>query len=411
MEKRNLVVIGCGRQAAAMVYDFCRWGKDGFDDFILADRDGAQIKKLKARVTAALKQDAVAAPRFIAKQIDATKPAQLQRLLKGARLVMSSSHYAINPLVAKAAISAGVCYGDLGGYLDSSLKIQKMGPAALKKNIFVAPDLGLAPGFANILAGWGLKNLESGMDLAIYCGGLPERPVGPLGYKIVFAVEGLWGTHFGKTTILRNGQPAQVDNLSEVESVDSPAGVLEAFITNGALATAPWAMKDRVRNYIYKTLRYPGYVEKFGFLRDLGLTEAKPVAIGRSAVAPRELLGKLFLQKLSYPEVRDRVVLRVDAEGVLKSSGRPVRTVFEAAEHCDEKLGFSAMERTTGFPAAIAAQMLLKAGAKGFVLQEEVIDTEAFIEELKKRNINVTQREEICRQPKPEKNQALTAVS
>ena len=314
-------------------------------------------------------------------------------------------------MVAKAAVSAGVNFADLGGYLESSLEIQKLSRAARKKGIFLAPDLGLAPGLSNILAGWGLRAMEPGMDLGIYCGGLPERPVGPLGYKIVFAVDGLWGTHFGKTVILRDGKPFEVETLTEVEPVDFPSiGKLEALITSGALATAPWTLGGKVRNYAYKTLRYPGYTEKIRLLRDLGLTQTKPRKVGRVSVVPRELLSQLFFEKLAFPEVRDFVALRVTAEGVLISSQERKRVVFEALEWADPRLGFSAMERTTGFPAAIAAQMLLRQPVSGFVIQEEAIDTDRFIDELKKRNIQVTRREQPCQQPKSEKNPQLAAA-
>ncbi|MBI2070559.1 MAG: saccharopine dehydrogenase NADP-binding domain-containing protein [Elusimicrobia bacterium] len=401
---RFIVVIGCGRQAAAIVYDLARYGRDIADTLVLADRDPKQIRTLTGRVRRALVKDHLPLPKITAKRIDAKNAAQLNSLIRGAKAVISSSHYSLNPVIARAAVGAGVPFGDLGGYLESSLAIQKLDAAARKKGIFLAPDLGLAPGLANVLAGWGLAHMDRDLRLSIYCGGLPEKPVGPLGYKIVFAVEGLWGTHFGQTVILEGGRPKEVQALGDVEEIDfGVLGRLEAFITGGALATAPWTLRNRVHRYVYKTLRYPGYTDKMKFLADLGLTDDKVISVGDVRVSPRQLLGRLFYERLAFPETRDLVALRVTAEGRLNNSDRYEKTVFEMIEHADDRLGFSAMERTTGFPAAASMLMLLRKKPSGFLLLEEALDAEAFIEELKKRNIAITRRSMPCPQPQPEK--------
>ncbi|MBI4064426.1 MAG: saccharopine dehydrogenase NADP-binding domain-containing protein [Elusimicrobia bacterium] len=411
----SCVVIGCGRQGAAMVYDLIRYGSDRFNAVVLADRDPVQIKRLVDRVKKALRVTQTKLPKIVVKKVDASQASALRPLIKGAGLVMSSSHYALNPIIAKAAVEEGVHYADLGGELQSSIKIEKLGKAAAAKRIFLASDLGLAPGISSILVGWGVRHLQAGYSATVYCGGLPERPVGPLGYKIVFSVEGLWGTHLGKTAILRDGRIVEIETLSEVENVNfGSLGSLEGFITSGALATAPWTLCRQIRSYVYKTLRYPGYVEKLKFLRDMGLLSSEPVKINGTSVLPRQLTGHLFNEKLSGFAVGDLVALRAVLKGKLKEeeldpalrwddekSGAQ-EVVFEALERSDSKLGFSAMERTTGFGAAAAAIQLLDQKASGFVLLERDIDAEAYIKELQKRNIVITRSQKSCLQPRPE---------
>lgn len=415
-ENKRISVIGCGRQAQALVFDFCRFGRDTFDEMVLIDQEAACINRLKRFVTQCLKKIGAPAPRWINRALDASRLKPLQQAVKGSRMVISASHYALNPIVAQAAINNGAHFADLGGYLDSTLKIQRLDAKARQRGVRLVPDLGVAPGLANILAGWALSHMELGVNIRIYCGGLPEKPVGPLGYKIVFSVAGLWGTHFGKTVILRDGAPAEIENLTELEEIDFPdLGRLEAYATGGALAAAPWTLQKKVNNYEYKTLRYPGYVSKMKFLQELGLTEARPRRIKNVSVAPRDLLGALFQEKLAFPQVPDVLALRVVLEGKFKDSGELGKVVFETLDRADS-LGFSAMERSTGFSAALACQMILsdhglkqQAKPSGFCVLEELFDADVFIKELKKRGIEfkkgagrhglpaAAQEEELCR--------------
>lgn len=111
----------------------------------------------------------------------------------------------------------------------------------------------------------------------------------------------------------------------------------------------------RVETYDYKTVRYPGHFAVVRALFELGCFEERCVAADGATLEPRRVLRELFESRLSYPDVRDLVVLRCTVSG--EHGGRPTTRVYNLLDLHDEKTGFTAMERTTGFPAALVAYM------------------------------------------------------
>ena len=140
--------------------------------------------------------------------------------------------------------------------------------------------------------------------------------------------------------------------LTEIEALEfpQPVGRAEAFVTSGGTSTAPETFRDRLADYDYKTVRYPGHVAKIRLLRDLGLLDTTPVDAGGVRVAPRDVFHAVVGPRITFPNDRDLVVLRVVCTGA--DRGAPRAAHIDLLDFFDERTGFSAMERTTAFPAA-----------------------------------------------------------
>jgi lysine 6-dehydrogenase len=193
--------------------------------------------------------------------------------------------------------------------------------------------------------------------------------------------------------ILRDGQIVEVDTFDELETLELPAplGTCEAFTTSGGTSTCPWTFEGQVKTYEYKTVRYPGHYEKFKLMRDLGLLELDPVRVGEQQVVPRELFHAVVKDKIDFPEDRDLVVLRTTCRGL--KDGQPMNIEYTLIDYHDEATGFSAMSRTTGFPASIVAIMMAQGRAvKGGVPLEKAIPAGPFLDELARRGIHVEVR-------------------
>jgi lysine 6-dehydrogenase len=99
----------------------------------------------------------------------------------------------------------------------------------------------------------------------------------------------------------------------------------------------------------------------------------------------------LFEPKVTFPEDPDRVIVRVRSKG--RKSGRRAESFVELIDVFDEKTGFTAMERTTGFSGAIVAAMMVKGqvapGAGGV---ERMVPAGPFVEELRRRGFSVEER-------------------
>src|SRR5439155_23354530 len=206
------------------------------------------------------------------------------------------------------------------------------------------------------------------------------RPRPPVGYRIVFAIDGLTNEYTGSAIVLRDGKIAEVPTLEEVESLEfpPPVGLCEAFTTSGGTSTCPKTFAGHLDSFDYKTVRYPGHVEKIRALRDLGLLSEEPVEVRGAAgapvaVAPRALVHAVMGPRLTFPGEKDLVVVRVTCRGK-DERGQPVERRFELMDFHDERTGFSAMERTTAYPAAIVCALLAEVAApRGAVPLERAI--------------------------------------
>jgi lysine 6-dehydrogenase len=251
------------------------------------------------------------------------------------------------------------------------------------------PDCGLAPGMVNILAAEGIRRLDRAERVKIFVGGLPQNPEPPLNYQIVYSLEGALDYYTTQSWVVRDGKPAQVDALSEIEYVDFPApvGRLEAFHTAGGISTMPFAYAGTVDVMEYKTLRYPGHADIMRNIRELGLLSLEPVEVKGQRVVPRDLFIAAVTPKLRKPEGRDLVALRVEASGT--KDGKPARTVFQLLDRYDAEHGISAMMRTTGYSLSITGQMQAdgRVADKGVHTPDEAMPFRPYVDELARRGI------------------------
>jgi len=372
----KMLVLGCGMMGTAMALDLA--GDEGVSHVVCADYDRAQVEGLVARV----KSEKVSGLRADVKDVEATR-----RLMRDVDVVLCALPEGLNAFAARAAVRAGVSMVDLA-YGDRLLEMD--GPAR-RARIAIVPDCGVAPGITNILAARGASLMDEVEDIRIVCGGLPQRPVPPLGYRITWSTRGLINMYCGKARVMRDGRVVEVDAMSGLERVKFPfVGELEAFTTDG-LSTLLVTLKRRVRNMVEKTARYPGHAEKILAMRDAGLLSAEPVEIDGRKVVPREVAISVLDKALRLGDERDVTVLRADVLG--RRDGRRARQSFVMVDFFDERRGMTSMARTTGYTAAIVARMVAKGEikGKGLVPPETALATayDRFVSELGKRGIKI----------------------
>ena len=324
-------------------------------------------------------------------QLDVTNHSNLANALKDFDLVMGFLPGKLGYRLAKACIDTGKDLVDISYMSENPLALNDN---AIKANVTIAPDCGLAPGISNILVGHAAAELDKVHAVHIMVGGLPEKPVSPLDYVITWSPENLIDEYMRKAKIVKEGKIIEVEALSGLEEIEFPEfGKLEAFYTDG-LRTLPQTITDAYDMW-EKTLRYPGHAEKIKLLKTLGFFEENEISIDGVSISPRELTVRLFGQKLWKPEVKDAVALKAGVSGV--KNGRQTRYVYHLLDHYDEKRGITAMARTTAYSASIIAQFMLKKTLKekGVVPTEKIGKNKAlfqlFLDELKKREIRITE--------------------
>ncbi len=384
----RLGVLGAGMQGLACVLDFLK--APDVREVRAWDTDETRLGELRRRFPDERLHTGI---------LDAGRPDDLVTAFTGLDALVSAVPYFLNLAVTRAAIAARVSMVDLGGNTDVVFQQRALDAEARAAGVTVLPDQGLAPGLAGILATHGFRDFDTVESARLRVGGLPQHPRGPLGYALVFSIHGLLNEYSGDAVGLENGEIARRPALEGREEIrfPEPIGRCEAAYTSGGTSTLPWTYRGRVRELDYKTVRYPGHWERLLFLRQIGLLDTAPRAVGRSKVVPRECLAAMLEPVLLDPEVRDLIVLRVRVRGT--RGHESVLRQYDMIDYYDEATGLTAMMRTTAFPAAESALLLARGaiGAKGVPAPEEVIPGATYLRALRARGMQITETESVRR--------------
>ncbi|MGD9100589.1 MAG: saccharopine dehydrogenase C-terminal domain-containing protein [Anaerolineae bacterium] len=391
MQKRyTYAVLGAGRQGTAAAYDMARWGDAR--RVILADRDETIAQEAAARVNGLMGQT-IAEPA----PVDVNDQAAVEGLLSGVDACLSAVPYFYNLGLTQAALQAGAHLCDLGGNTDIARQQHGFDAQARAAGLSVIPNCGQVPGMGTSLMVYAIELLDQAQDVYMWDGGIPQNPRPPFNYLLTFHIAGLTNEYAEPAIFLRNGKVVEIEPMTELETVEfpEPIGTLEAFVAGGGTDTMPWTYKGRLRTLQNLTLRYPGNLSQLRAFYDLGLWDLTPIPVGDVRVVPRQVFHALFEPKVTFPEDKDLVIVRVKALG--KKDGRDAEALVEVIDYFDEETGFTAMERATGWSAAIVAQMMARGqtprGAGGV---ESMVPARPFVEELRRHGLSVTEDVTFC---------------
>ena len=373
----RMLVLGAGLQGSACAYDLLQ--RPEVAQVTIADLKPERIHGfLKPYV----------GKRLTLLKLDVQDGAALRAAMSGHGAVQNAAPYYFNFEVSRAAVETGIHCADLGGNTEIVFQQKQLDEDAKRRGVSVIPDCGLAPGMVNILASEGIRRVGEADTVKIFVGGLPQHPEPPLNYQIVYSLEGALDYYTTPSWVLREGKPTRVDALSELESVTfpPPVGELEAFHTGGGISTLPWAYQGKVRTMEYKTLRYPGHIAIMRPIRELGLLDATPIKVKGKEIVPRDAFIAAVSPKLTKPEARDLVALRVEVRG---KNGK--RVAWQLLDYSDEAHGISAMMRTTGYSLAIIGMMQVdgRVRALGVQTPDEAVPFGDYVSELAKRGVEI----------------------
>lgn len=304
--------------------------------------------------------------------LDLADPEAASRPLAGCAAALSALPHGASPLAIRTALRAGVPLVDLARPEADLLPDLRREVAAAGG--LVVLGCGVEPGLTEIMARYLAEKMDRVDEVHIQCGGIPERPAPPLGYKIVFGGETL-PLREQDALVVEDGRLVPVPRYSGVEPTSFPGvGECEAW-HEGFM---PWLLElpqlQGLRRGTQKTVRWPGYAARVSVLKELGLLGQEPVLVDGVPVVPKRLLDRVL-----YPHVRmdkderDITVLRVVVHG--EKAGRPRRYQVEMVDRYDPVQGFTSMARTTSFTGAIVARMIARGElqAVGAIPPEQVV--------------------------------------
>ncbi len=353
-----MAVLGTGRVGQAIAYDLLTHGAERI---LLVDMDEERLGAVGSRLSAHGEVTRV--------QGDLTDPSAVMSLLDGVATVISAVPYRLNLPLARLAVEQGHHWVDLGGNTEVVEATLALDAKAKKKGVSVIPDAGLQPGLGNILAGDLHRRLGGADELRVLVGGLPQQPTGELKYQLVFSIEGLLNEYHGAVRTLWDTHLREREPLTDVEPFAwSGMPELECFHTSGSASTLPGSFEGKVGRVEVKTVRYAGHAATLE--RIFSEVPVSQRASHFTALLPAE--------------GADLVLMRV--EGRKGTS----QIIYEMEDRSDPVTGFSAMMRTTGFPASIVAALASTGQLPtGAVVQERDVPAEPVVAGLMERGITV----------------------
>ncbi len=343
----RILVIGSGLMGPAAAYN--AMVDDAVERVTVCDLSEEQLGTCRERLQGLPGTDKVEYRR-----LDMNDAAEAISVMKAHGAGVAALPRAASVAAIPLALEAGMPYMDLTRVADEDLEAWKSAYAG--SDGFVILGCGLEPGLTEIMARHLAERLDRTDELHIQCGGIPEQPSPPLGYKIVFG---------GKRLPLRDstaravvdGRLVDVPRYSDPEpAVFDGVGECEAW-HEGFM---PWLLEvdalKGLRAGTQKTVRWPGYSHRVTVLRELGLLSEDPVDVDGVSVIPKHVVDAVLYPSVKMaPEERDITAYRVTVIG--KKDGRSVTRSAEMIDRYDEGTGFTSMARTTAFTAAIAARM------------------------------------------------------
>ena len=262
-------------------------------------------------------------------------------------IVVSSLPYHQTEIVGKWCVDNEVRYCDLGGRVDVSKSINDHAKQFATRPVFT--DLGLAPGWVNILAEEGCRKLHGKAEsVKMMVGGLPdyaESIRNPLRYAVTWSVDGLINEYRDDCLVLEDSEVKTVHGMDGLEHIEGQNfGMMEAFYTSGGASHSIPAMQERgVKNCSYKTIRYRGHRDIVRFLiKDCSLDD--------------ESLNKIFVEGCGIAN-KDEVLIVAEVKGEDKAWRK------EKVIRSDDN--FSAMQKATAFSISSVAAIMAEGHMEG----------------------------------------------
>jgi lysine 6-dehydrogenase len=368
--KKKITVLGCGLVGRAIALDLAR-----DHEVTSADLNEEALDAVRSRGIRTSKTDLS----------DAT---QIRKVVEGADLVVGAVPGFMGFNTVRNVIEAGKNMVDISFFPEDPFGLDEL---AVKNNVTVVTDCGVAPGMGNIILGYHNNQMQV-ISYECLVGGLPVAREWPFEYKAVFSPIDVIEEYIRPARYIQNKSLVVKEALSDPELINFPGvGTLESWNSDGLrslIRTMP-----EIPDMIEKTLRYPGCIEYLRVLREAGFFSYEPVHVNGVAIRPIDVTARLLFPKWKLqPGEEEFTVMRIRIKGI--ENGKSKEYVYNLLDRTDRETSTLSMARTTGYTCNAAVNLVLKDKftRKGICppeyLGEEASNFQFVVDYLKERNVN-----------------------
>src|SRR5262249_28567683 len=341
---RDVLVIGAGKIGATVAGLLASSG--GYQ-VTLADRSSEVLDRIAPA-------EAIRAVR-----LDVEDAGALLQLLNAHFAAINATPFHLTLPIAEAARAAPTHYLDLTEDVASTRRAREL--AAGASTAFI-PQCGLAPGFVSIVA-FDLAMRFAALDsVKLRVGALPQYPSNALNYNLTWSTDGAINEYCEPCEAITDGVRHEATALQEREEFSLDGVIYEAFNTSGGLGTLCDTLEGKVRNFNYRTIRYPGHAAIMrALLNDLRLRDRRHVL-------------KDILEHAVPTTLQDVVIIFVTVSG--RKKGQLVQETYANKIYSRDVDGrtLSAIQLTTAAAICTVLDLLLAAHLPhtGFIRQEDI---------------------------------------
>src|SRR5438046_1034462 len=215
----KILVVGCGKVGSEIARDLA--GSREVDSLIAMDASSQNLKLLRKRVPRKLQTV----------KLSILQKTQFHDLLEKVDLVCGALPGRLGFDLMAETVKTGKDTVDISYTPRDAFLLHRK---ATEVGCRVVPQCGVAPGFTNMCVGDASRKLDKMTSVAIFVGGLPEKPEPPLNYRIVFSLEDVVNEYSRPVQGIEEGKRKKVEPLSGSGLTRFPGdGKVEYLLTDG----------------------------------------------------------------------------------------------------------------------------------------------------------------------------------
>jgi len=312
------------------------------------------------------------------KQLDVTNSKSLTDWIKKADIVLLAVPGFLGFDALKKIIECQKDVVDISFSPENTLLLNDL---AIKNDVCVVVDAGVAPGIPNFILGyWDSQIKIDAFDYVV--GGLPKQPYPPYNYKAPFSPIDVIEEYTRPARMMIDSKIVTKPALSDIELLDiNDIGKLEAFNTDGLRSLL--LTMSHIPNMKEKTLRYPGHASLMQSMKDKGLFDKKNID---------NTVKTLFKDWKLQKKEEEFTVLDIN----IYSNAKNIH--YHMYDEYNKSTNASSMARTTGYTATATINMLLdKLWSKKGVYPPEIVGQnknclDFLLKYLQERNIKISSK-------------------
>jgi saccharopine dehydrogenase-like NADP-dependent oxidoreductase len=324
--------------------------------------------------------------------LDASRPDELQKLLRGKDIVVNSGHPGFNDPLMRLCLKLGVSYVDLAS---SDMKEQLSLDASYRRaKILGVVGMGEDPGLSNIYARYAADRLDKVDEIRVRDGEYSVSDV--RGFVPLFSPEVFFGEVLIDATIFKDGRMIEFPPMSEKEVYEFPPPIGRQTVyalEHEEVQTLPYYIKKGVRYVDFKLALSDEFVANVKLLKELGLLSEKPLTVKGVKVRPFDV----FIATLPIPvsvasALKGHAGISIEVTGTVQNKKMKfVLGTQMSHKEAYKRMGANATSYLTGMPPAVFVSAFCegKIDQKG-VVPAEMLDADLMIRELARAGVKST---------------------